>query len=114
MLAALAVSAVSSALVVVPVPAIGQNPFGSVSGASTTNVVGSYVVTLLAAVAMLPVLVLGTVSILLDSAPLGWATLVAAVLWGGALLVTGIEVGGRQLDRRGPLLLARLARFHGS
>ena len=40
----------------------------------------------------------------------GWVLLVVGHGYGAALLVAGVVAGGRVMDRRGPELLARLAR----
>jgi len=111
LLTAAGVSSISSAIVAVPVPAAGRNPFSSSPGSNTTQVVGSYLVTGAAGVALAPVIVLGAIALATADHALGWATLAVGLLWGAAALGGGIAVGGRILDRTAPELLARLRRI---
>jgi len=111
LLTALGVASVSSAIVVVPVPASGRNPFSAPPGANTTQVVGSYVVTGVTGVALAPVIVLGAFALVTGSPVLGWATLAGGLLWGAGALVAGIAIGGRLLDDSAPELLARMRRM---
>ena len=110
LLTGLAVTAVSSALVVVPIPASRRNPFTAAPGSNTTQVLGSYVVTGIAAALMLPELALGVGALVSGSVALGWAALAVGALWGAGKLALGIRIGGRLLDRTGPELLLRLRR----
>ncbi|TPW77194.1 transporter [Schumannella soli] len=108
LLGALGVISVSSALVVVPVPRTGRNPFAGSAGAGMTSVIGSYAVTGITAAVGLPTLVPGVLAIVFDRPVLGWATLVVGLVEGAILLAIGVRVGGRLLDRRGPEILTRL------
>ncbi|MBO9578699.1 MAG: hypothetical protein J7480_08045 [Microbacteriaceae bacterium] len=105
------IASVSSALVVVPVPATGRNPFSAPPGSNTTQVVGSYVVTGATGTVLAPIIVLGAFALATGDPVLGWGTLVAGLLWGGAALTGGIVAGGRILDQNAPELLARLRRL---
>ena len=108
LLTALGVVAVSSALLVVPVPRAGRNPFSGAAGAGMTSILGSYAVTGATIALATPELLLGILAVLLRSAALGWAALLVGTLLGVAVLVLGIRIGGGLLDRRGPELLAQL------
>lgn len=108
LLTATGVAAVSSAIVVVPVPRVGRNPFAAPAGAATLSIAASYAVLGATAVVTTPVIALFVAAILTGAATLGWATLAAGVLVGCAGLAAGILVGGRILDRTAPETLARL------
>lgn len=108
LLGALGVIAVSSALVVVPVPRTGRNPFAGSAGAGMTSIIGSYAVTGITGLLTLPALGLGIAAILIGAGWLGWLALVVGVVEGVALLIVGVRMGGGLLDRRGPEILARL------
>lgn len=69
------VTAVSSALIVVPVAAPGDNPFASVPGQTFLS------------------------------------GLLVFVVWAACLVLAGVVVGGRTLDRTGPGLLQRIKAF---
>ncbi|GAA3797260.1 hypothetical protein [Cellulomonas soli] len=111
LLTALGGSSVVSALVVYPVQEPGQNPFTTRQGTSlaafTSQMVGWSAVALLSS----PVIVLGVLAVARDMPALGWVALVLGPALGAALLVTGVQVGGRSLDRTAPGLLARLRSF---
>lgn len=111
LLTASGVAAVSSAMIAVPVPAAGRNPFASPPGANTTQVVGSYLVTATTGVLLAPVIVLGAIALVTGDAALGWWAFAVGILWGTAALGVGIVVGGRILDRGGPELFERLRRI---
>lgn len=108
LLSATGVSSVASALVAVPVPAAGRNPFSTPPGSGTTQVLGSYLVTGVTAVVLAPVIVLGIFALTTVDPMLGWLTLAVGSAWGAAAFVGGIALGGRILDRTAPDLLARL------
>jgi len=111
LLAALGVASVSSAIVVVPVPTAGRNPFSAPPGSNTTQIVGSYVVTGITGLVLAPVIVLAVFALVTAAPALGWATLVGGPLWGAGALLGGIALGGRALDQNGPELLARMRRM---
>lgn len=105
------VTAVSSALLVTPVPQAGDNPFKSVPG--QTFVSGLMVFVVLAAIGVvgLPAMILAGVSLVTGSALWSWVTLAVGVLGGAALAYAGVIVGGRIFDRNAPALLARIRAF---
>ena len=111
LLTASGVAAISSAILVVPVPTVGRNPFTSPAGANTTQIVGSYLVMGTTAVVLAPVIVVGAIALVTAEAWIGWATLAAGIVWGGAAIAIGVVVGGRILDRSAPELLERLRRM---
>lgn len=108
LLTALGVVAVSSAILVIPVPRAGRNPFAGAAGAGMASIAGSYAVTGLTIALASPEVVLGILSVVLRSAALGWVALAAGLVLGLTVLLAGVRMGGAMLDRRGPELLARL------
>lgn len=108
LLTALGVVAVSSALLVIPVPRAGRNPFSGAAGAGMTSIVGSYAVTGATIALAAPEIVLGILSVVLRSPTLGWVGLAVGLILGAVVLILGLRIGGAALDRRGPELLARL------
>lgn len=105
------VSAVSSALLVVPVASAGDSPFKSVPGQTFLNGLTVLVVWAACTVLAAPPLVLGVLSVTRSSTAMGLASLAVGVVWGVAVIVAGTVVGGRTLDRTGPDLLARIKAF---
>jgi ABC-2 type transport system permease protein len=105
------VSAVSSALLVVPVPRAGDSPFKTVPGQTFAS--GMLVFVVMGACLLLgaPALVLAIVSLATASAPLGAVSLVVGVVVGAGVIVAGVLVGGRILERSGPDLLQRIKAF---
>ncbi|QGQ20088.1 hypothetical protein GC089_13815 [Cellulomonas sp. JZ18] len=111
LLTALGAASVVSAMVVYPVQQPGENPFSTKQGTSavafTSQLVGGTAVFVLT----LPAIVLAVLAIVQGSAVLGWTAFAVGLLLGAALLVGGVVLGGRQLDRRAPDLLARMRSF---
>lgn len=108
LLIGLGVCAVSSAYIVIPVPASGDNIFKRVPGATFTTGLALMGLTLLAGALTLPSfgLVLGAALGL--GAPASWAALVVGLASGAAAAWGGVVWGGRIFDRTGPLLLSRV------
>jgi ABC-2 type transport system permease protein len=108
LLAGYGVSAVSSALVVVPVPRAGDSPFKTVPGQTFAS--GMLVFAVLGACLLLsvPALILAVVALATASALLGAVALVTGVVVGAGVIVAGVFIGGRILDRTGPSLLQRI------
>ncbi|MBW9094987.1 hypothetical protein JNB62_14965 [Microbacterium jejuense] len=104
-------SAVSSALLVVPVPRAGDSPFKTVPGQTFASGMLVFVVMAACVVLAAPALVLATISLVTASAPLGAASLVVGIVVGSGVIVAGVIVGGRTLDRSGPGLLLRIKAF---
>jgi ABC-2 type transport system permease protein len=107
------VSAVSSALLIVPAPASGDNPFKRVPGATFGMLLaflGCWLATVLLAA---PSLALTAAAVLTGAPGLGWLSLTAGLLLGPIVSWAGIVVGGTQFDRSAPALLARLRALAG-
>ena len=111
LLTALGGSSVVSALVVYPVQMPGENPFQSRQGASMSALVSQLCGWLAVMVLCLPEIVLAVVSVGRGSVALGWVTLAVGLVLGPVLLVIGVRVGGRTLDRTAPDLLRRIVAF---
>lgn len=105
--AGLAVSAVSSATLVYPVPAPGASPYATQVGALGASLVAQLVTSLATAALCLPVTALYAV-VLWWEPGLAWAVLVAGLLGGAGLVAAGVAVGGQVYDTRAVRLLARL------
>jgi ABC-2 type transport system permease protein len=113
LLAGYGVSAVSSAMLIVPTPASGDNPFKRVPGA-TFGMFLAFLACWVAAVALSsPALVAAIVSVVTGSAGAAWLALALGVVIGPAVAALGITVGGRAFDTRAPALLARLRALKG-
>lgn len=102
------VCAVTSAQLVVAVPAAGDNPFKRVPGATFLQGLAFLGIWLVALALSAPSVVIGLIAFFTGNALLSWVAGAVGVVMGVAVLVIGIVVGGRMLDRTGPLLLARL------
>jgi ABC-2 type transport system permease protein len=111
LLAGYGVSAVSSALLVVPVAKAGDSPFKTVPGQTFVNGLVVFLVLGVTIALAAPALVLAIVSTVTASAVLAWIALAVAVVAGAAIILGGIVVGGRTLERTGPDLLARIKAF---
>ena len=110
-LAGYGVSAVSSALIVMPVAGPGDSPFKSVPGQSFLTSLSVFAVWGVCIVVSAPALVIALISVFTGQALLGWIALAVGIVVGIAAVVVGIVVGGRTLDRTGPDLLARMKAF---
>jgi ABC-2 type transport system permease protein len=104
------VASVSSALLVLPVPAPGDNPFRSRPGTNLSNTLQMLVVWGILGVLCLPEIVLLVVAALTHAAVWGWVGLVVGIVLGAVFLVLGVNQGGALLDRRAPELLVQLNR----
>jgi ABC-2 type transport system permease protein len=89
----------------------GENPFQSRQGASMSALVSQVCGWLAVMVLCLPEIVLAVVSVGRGSVALGWVTLAVGLVLGPVLLVIGVRVGGRTLDRTAPDLLRRIVAF---
>lgn len=107
----LGVSSVLSASFVYRVQQAGESPFGTRQGASIAAVVGQLVGWLVVGLLAAPTIVVGILAITRDSAALSWLCLVLGPSLGAAVLVGGVHLGGRTLDRRAPELLQQLRSF---
>lgn len=109
-LSGLGVSSFSSARVIIPVPAPGDNPFKAAPGAGFTTALTTFATWGVLGVLVLPELVLAVVGSATGVGSLGWISLAVGIGLGSVLLVAGIRLGGAQLDRAAPELLEHLAR----
>lgn len=105
------VTAVSSALMVVPVAAPGDNPFKSVPGQTFVSGLLVFVVWAACLVLGAPAIVLSVWSLVTGSATLGVIALAVGLVVGAGVAIAGVVVGGRILDRTGPDLLRRIKAF---
>jgi ABC-2 type transport system permease protein len=108
LLTGLGLSSVSSARIILPVPAPGDSPFAAKSGASFTTALTTFATWGVLVLATLPEAVLAIVASATRSPTLAWVTLVVGLALGGFLLRLGIRTGGRELEQRAPELLTRL------
>lgn len=105
--AGLAVSAVSSAALVYPVPPPGASPYAAQAGSLGASLVAQLVTSVATAVVCLPVTAL-YLAALWWRPGLSWVVLAAGVLGGAGVLAGGVVVGGQVYDARAVRLLARL------
>lgn len=105
------VSAVSSALIVSPVPAAGDNVFKSVPGQTFVNSMLVFVVWGASIVLSVPAAIPAIISFVTGNEVLGWIVLGGGIVYGVAIVVVGVLVGGRTLERTGPDLLTRMKAF---
>jgi ABC-2 type transport system permease protein len=108
LLSGFGLSSVSSARIVLPVPSPGDSPFAAKTGAGFTTAVTTFATWGVLALLSLPESVLAVVAGATGSAGLGWVTLVVGIGLGTGLLTAGVRIGGRDLERHAPELLARL------
>jgi ABC-2 type transport system permease protein len=92
-----------------PMPAAGANPFRSSSGVGAATVLVQMVVMGVATVAAAPAVVLLVVGATVWF-PAVWVGLVVGTAAGVAVLLGGLAVAGRVVDRRGPEILAAVRR----
>ncbi|WP_431804109.1 hypothetical protein [Microbacterium sp. bgisy203] len=105
------VTAVSSALIVTPVAAPGDSPFKTVPGQTFVSGLLVFVVIGVSAVLAAPALVVAAISLTTGDAALAWVALAVGILTGVAVVVAGVLLGGRTLERTGPDLLVRIKAF---
>ncbi|QWT23732.1 transporter [Subtercola sp. PAMC28395] len=113
-LSGIGLTAVTSARIIIPVPASGDNPFKSAPGAGFTTALSSFATWGILLLLTLPEAALGVSSIVFGSALLGWLALLVGIFLGLALAVAGIRVGGTILDRSAPEILSRLKALRGA
>ncbi|MDU0328116.1 hypothetical protein RWH43_15255 [Microbacterium sp. KSW2-21] len=108
------VSAVSSALLVVPTPAPGDSPFKRVPGSTFTMFLAFFLCWALVAVLSLPMVVPAAIAMFTGSGTAGWLALAIGLVWGVIVFAIGVLVGGRLFDTSAPRLLAQLRTFKGA
>lgn len=102
------VCAVTSAQFVVPVAGSGDNPFKRVPGTTFLQGLAFFGIWLIALALSAPAVIVGIIGFFTASATMSWIAGALGIVLGVAVLVGGILLGGRMLDRTGPVLLARL------
>lgn len=109
LLSGLGLSSVVSARYTYNVPLPGENAFKTPPGSGGRTALVQSLGLLAQLVIVLPVLALAVAALVTGSALLSWLTLAAGVVLGAGLLLAGIRIGGRWLDRRAPELLAAVS-----
>ncbi|KAA9106410.1 hypothetical protein [Microbacterium rhizomatis] len=102
------VCAVTSAQLVIPVAGSGDNPFKRVPGTTFLQGMSFLLIWLIAIGLSSPSIVIGLIAFFTGNAALSLIGGAIGVVLGVVFVIIGIRVGGRMLDRTGPLLLSRL------
>jgi len=102
------VCAVTSAQLVVPVAGSGDNPFKRVPGTTFLQGIAFFGIWLIALALAAPAVIVGLIAYFTANPGLSWIAGILGIVLGVGVLVAGILIGGRMLDRTGPVLLARL------
>ncbi len=113
LLTGLGISAISSAYIVIPVPASGDNIFKRVPGQSFTAGLALMGFTLLSGALTAPAIVLAVVATLTGVVGWSWAALAVGIGVGVGVALAGIQLGGRVFDAQAPALLARVRATSG-
>lgn len=108
LLGGLGVCSVTSAVLVYPAPAPGDNPFKTRPGANTALMGSTFLSWGVLAVLTSPEIVLVVVSMVTGQQLWGWIALVLGLILGPIELAVGVRLGGRILDRRAAQLLMQL------
>ena len=108
LLSGFAVSSLISGRFTFAVPAPGESPFKSKPGGGFSLMLSTFASWSVLAVLTLPEIVLALVGFATGEPLWGVLSIVVGLALGTALLVVGVRVGGRILDRRGPELLVQL------
>ncbi len=104
----LGLSSAISARFLYAVPKPGDGPFNAPQGSATANLVVQGIGWLVLVILVMPEAVLAFAAVHVQSAPAGWAALVAGVGIGTAVLVGGVRLGARWYDERTPELMQTL------
>ncbi|MCP2638469.1 hypothetical protein K0817_018095 [Microbacterium sp. HD4P20] len=102
------VCAVTSAQLVVPVAASGDNPFKRVPGSTFLQGLAFFGIWLAALLLSAPAVIVGAIGFFTHNAVLSWIAFAGGIVLGTVVLAVGVLVGGNMLNRTGPVLLARL------
>jgi len=103
-LAGTGVSGVASALVIYPVALPGESPMRMKTGMMGSQMLSQFACMAASGLLALPVCVWA----IFARGWQGWLVLVVGLVWGGAVAVAGVILGGRVMDSRGPAILASL------
>lgn len=104
-LVALGVASVASARYTYSVPLPGDNPMKTPPGNGFRMAVTQLGTFGVMALLLIPIFVPYLVSLITNSQPAGWIALGVGLVWGVGLLVGGIVLGGKWLERREPELM---------
>ncbi|MDT0118391.1 hypothetical protein Q9R20_15505 [Microbacterium sp. PRF11] len=113
-LVGLGVSAVSSALLVVPTPAPGDSPFKRVPGSTFSMFLAFFLCWMLVAVLALPAVIPAVIAVFAGATGAGWVALAIGLVWGAVVFAGGVLIGGARFDASAPRLLAQLRTFQGA
>lgn len=102
------VCALTSAQLVVPVAASGDNPFKRVPGSTFLQGLAFLGIWLAALLLSAPAVIVGVIGFFTENAAMSWIAFAGGIVLGSVVLAAGILIGGKMLDRTGPVLLARL------
>ena len=107
------VSAVSSSLLVIPVPEPGDNMFKRVPGATFGMGMAFFGCLAATAVLALPATIVAIIAVVQSNVAMSWVAAAVGVGVGIAAMLGGIFGGGRIFDRNAPVLLQRLKTMRG-
>jgi ABC-2 type transport system permease protein len=114
LLAGYGVSAVTSAMIIVPTPAPGDSPFKRVPGSTFGMVLVFLACWLIVVGVSTPAIVPALFAIFGGSSLAGWIALAVGVVLGPVLFAVGVAIGGRRFDVSAPRLLVRLQALKGT
>jgi len=108
LLSGCAMSSVISGRFAFAVPLPGESPFKSPPGAGVGLTLSLFATWAGLTILVIPETVLAIIGFVTGNMIWGWASLLVALVLGGAMLVIGVRWGGAILDRRGPEMFALL------
>ncbi|SEB91526.1 transporter [Arthrobacter woluwensis] len=108
LMAGLGLASVISARYVTAVPKPGESPFKNPPGGKGLTLAVQGLGMLVLLVICLPLAGLLIAELVTGNHVWGWVNLLAGSAWGAFLLWLGVRLGGRDVERRGPELLAQL------
>jgi ABC-2 type transport system permease protein len=108
LLSGFAVSSIVSGRFTFAVPAPGESPFKAKPGGGFSLMLSTFASWAVLGILVLPELALALLGFATGEPLWGILSIAVGLVLGSALLVVGVRVGGRILERRGPELLAQL------
>jgi len=105
--------AVTSAVLIFPVPESGDNMFKRVPGSQVLSGFAFFGLLLATVILALPGLVTAIVALVRPDPALGWVALAIGLVVGAAVFVGGVFVGGHVFDRNAPVLMQRIRSLKG-
>jgi len=103
-LISLGLSSIFSALIIYPTALPGESPLKMRTGMMGSQMLSQFGCLGISTLLALPI----CIWVIFATGWLAWLALGVAIIWGGALAVVGVIVGGRIMDSRGPAILATL------